>query len=325
MHTRTRHAEFRFRHKRRMQAVPFGNGLHRQFECHDIVRHLKRLAVPEIYFMLCRRFPVMGGLHRKAHLFQCQDHIPSGILPEVHGTHVKITRLFPRMGGRRTILVHIEQEKLALRTHIKAVAHIRRFLNRPFQNIPRISLKRRSVRSVNITDQPRHPALLGTPRKDRHGIQIRIQIHIRLHPAGKSLNGRTVKHTLVIQCPFKLARRHRHIFQIAEYIRKLQPDKFHILFCHKIHDILFCQILHPLLLFSILFEAGGAVIRFADRTAANSLTCLPVRLFLPAQLYLKRALLPLGIRTPLSFQIIPDLPLFVNPGFVPASAATRFL
>ena len=66
-----------------------------------------------------------------------------------------------------------------------------------------------------------------------------MQIHIRFLNAHESLDRGTVKHALVIQRFFQLARRDRHILQCSENICKLKTDKLHILFLCHTDDIFF--------------------------------------------------------------------------------------
>ena len=110
--------------------------------------------------------------------------------------------------------------------------------------MPRIILKRGSVLTIHITNESRNLSLLWSPRKNLKCIQIRIQIHIRVLILCKSLDGRTVKHTSVIQRFFQLVCRDCYIFHHSIYICKLKPDKAHILFFYKSVYVSFCIVSH---------------------------------------------------------------------------------
>ena len=72
--------------------------------------------------------------------------------------------------------------------------------------------------------------MLRSPRQNYKGIQIGIQILIRLVNTGEALNGRTIDHNLIVQGFFDLITGNSHIFHRSEDIRKLHTDKLHIFF-----------------------------------------------------------------------------------------------
>ena len=71
-----------------------------------------------------------------------------------------------------------------------------------------------------------------------------MQIHIRLLDSHKSVNGRPVEHTPVLQGLVQLVGRDGNVLQMAEHIRELQADEFHILFLYQPHNVLPCVIFH---------------------------------------------------------------------------------
>ena len=219
-------------------------GLCRHLKGHDIVRSPKRVRVLEINLMLGRRNLMMAGLHLKSHLLQVQHNIPADIFRQVNGRHVKISRHLMCAGSGPSLLVRVKEKEFTFRTHIEHISHVLRPLDSPFEHIPRIAGKRGPVRVIHVADKPGHLALLGPPRKDLKGIQIRIQVHIRLVNPHKPFNGRSVKHAAVIQCLFKLAGSDGHILKHSEDIRKLEADKLHILLFHHTHDVLFTVFAH---------------------------------------------------------------------------------
>ena len=112
------------------------------------------------------------------------------------------------------------------------------------KNISRIAFVSCSIRSVNIADKSCNLSLLRPPRKNFKCIQIRVQIHIRFFDSGKSFYRRSIKHTFIIQCSFKLAYCNRYILHCSENIGELQPDKSHVFFLDKIQDIFSRIIFH---------------------------------------------------------------------------------
>ena len=187
--------------------------------------------------MLRRSDLMMGGSDLKSHVLQCQHHIPPGILAKIKRAHIKISALLMCQRRRQAVIIHVEKEKLTFRSHIHRIPHFFCLSDRLFQNIPGIYLIGRPICAVDVTDQTRHFTLLGSPREDLKGTQIRIKIHIRVLFSGKPFQRGHVKHTAVIQRLFQLAYRYSHIFHRSEDIRKLQPDESHILFLHDTENI----------------------------------------------------------------------------------------
>ena len=203
-------------HKGGVKAETLGNGLYRQLKSHNVICRQKGFVIPEINLMLSGSHLVVGGLHFKSHLLQGQHHISSGILPLVYRTHIKISRLLVGVGGGISLVIRMEQEKLTLRSYVKLIAHLSRFLKHLFQNIAGIALIGRAIGSLDVTDQTGHFALLGPPGKDCQRIQIRGQQKIRIVVICKSFDTGTVKHIFPVQHPLQLAGRHGYIFQSSE-------------------------------------------------------------------------------------------------------------
>ena len=124
----------------------------------------------------------------------------------------------------------IEEAKLTLRAHVKAVTHISSLLKGFAQQIAGIPLKRRAIRLINIADQAGNMPVLVVPGQNAEGVQIRPQIHIGLLNPDKAFNRGTIKHTLVIQRLLCLASCDGHIFQGTKNIGELQPNKFDVVF-----------------------------------------------------------------------------------------------
>ena len=165
-------------HERGIQAVPLGNGLYRQLEGLDIVRRGQRLSRLKIDFMLGGGRLVMGTFHHKSHLLQCQHNIAPRIFSQIEGADVKISGLLMADGGGPCVVIQMEQEKFAFRSHLEQISHFRRFPQRPLQDIPGVPLKGRPVRTDDIADQARHLALLGPPWKNLQRIRVRLQIQV---------------------------------------------------------------------------------------------------------------------------------------------------
>jgi hypothetical protein len=97
-------------------------------------------------------------------------------------------------------------------------------------------------------NQSGHLSLLWTPRKYGKGIEIRIQKHIGFLSADKALDGRSVKHVLIVQCPLQIISGNGNILQCAENICKLQADEFHVLFVYKLQNVLSGIVRHRMFL-----------------------------------------------------------------------------
>ena len=248
MHSRTMNPILRFRHKRSMKSVPLCYRLYYHLKGHNIICSRQSLIILKIYLMLRRRHLMMRGLYDKSHLFQSKHYIPARILSKIHRPQVKICRAFMGYGSGKSVLIRVEKEEFALRSHIEFISHSLRFRHHFLQNVSGIALKNSAVRLIYIADQPRHFTLLGPPRKYLKSVRIRIQIHIRIFRSCEAFNRRTVKHDPVIQRFLKLIGRNRNILQRPEYICKLQADKPDVLLFRHPHDILLCIIIHSIFL-----------------------------------------------------------------------------
>ena len=129
MHSGTINPVFRLRHKACKQTVPLGNCLDNQFECHDIICRLQCLIILKVNLMLCGCYLMVGSFDLIPHIFKCQHHITSGIFSQVYRTEIKISGFFVGKCCRLAILILMEQEKLALRSHIKCISKVFCFLN----------------------------------------------------------------------------------------------------------------------------------------------------------------------------------------------------
>ena len=231
-----------------MQAVLLRQRLDRQLERHDVVRGRQRVRILKVDLVLALRHFVVRRLDLKAHLLQRKADLAPRSLAVIQRPQIEIARLVARLRRRLALLVRLEQEKLALRAHVEAVAHVRRLLQHALEHPARIAHERRSVRIVHVADQPRHLPLLRTPRQHHERIQIRIQVLVRLVDAHKSFDRASVNHDLVVHRLLDLRCRDRHILQLAEDVRKLHPDKFHVPFLHQPDDVFLAVLAHDCVL-----------------------------------------------------------------------------
>ena len=191
-------------------------------------------------------------LHSKPHLLQIQNNITTYILCHIYRAHIKIPGHFPGVCRGSAALICVKQEKFTFRAHMEGVSHSLSLFQNLLQHIPGIALKRFPVGTVNVTNQAGNLSLLRPPGEYLKGIIIRIQIHIRFLNPNKSVYGRAVKYALIIQRPFQLTGGKSHVLQHTKHIRKLQTDKFYILFLHNPDNIFPTVILHCFLLPSSL-------------------------------------------------------------------------
>ena len=77
------------------------------------------------------------------------------------------------------------------------------------------------------------------PGNDGKGIQIGIEILVGFVDADESLDGRAVKHDLVVDRTLDLGGGDGDVFQLSENIGELQADKFHVLLFHDPNNVFF--------------------------------------------------------------------------------------
>ena len=93
--------------------------------------------------------------------------------------------------------------------------------------------------------------MLRTPGQDREGVQVGTQVLVALIDADKALNAAAVDHDFIVDSLFDLAGGDCHVLQLAENIRKLHPDKFHVVFLDHADDVFLRVLAHNADLLSI--------------------------------------------------------------------------
>ncbi|MPM90430.1 hypothetical protein SDC9_137551 [bioreactor metagenome] len=188
------------RHKGGVQAVLLGDDFDRHFKGHDVVGRFERVGVFKVDLVLAGRHLVVGGLDFKAHVFQRDADFSSGGLAMIQRPQIKIARLVVGLGGGLTRVVGLKQEELAFGADVKGVKpHVCCFFERTFEYVARISHKRGTVCIVYVTDEAGGLAVRALlPWEYREGIQVRVEVLVGLVDADKPLDGRTVKHDLIV-------------------------------------------------------------------------------------------------------------------------------
>ena len=146
------------------------NRFYRQLKGHYIIGGSKRLAVFKINFVLPRSAFMMGSLDLKAHILQSQANIPPGVFPPVHRAQLKIASVVDSGGRGIPLIVSLEQEEFALRTHVKGKAHFSGFCQDAAQNASGVALKGSSVGFMDVADQAGYLAVLLLPGIDHKAV-----------------------------------------------------------------------------------------------------------------------------------------------------------
>ena len=81
--------------------------------------------------------------------------------------------------------------------------------------------------------------MLWAPWQDGEGIQIRMQVLVRLMNAGKAFDGAAVDHDLVVEGFFQLGASDGDVFELAENIGELHADKFNVVFFNEADNVFF--------------------------------------------------------------------------------------
>ena len=165
-------------HKSSVKAMALGYGFYRHLKSKNIICRLQTFPVLEINFMLSGSHLMMGLFYQKSHILQVQNNITSHVLPLINGRHIKISRCLMGVSSWPSFVICMKQEELTFRAGKETISHLFCLPNHLLQHIPGVSLKRCSVRPIYVTHHTGNLSLLGPPRKDLKGIQIRIQIHI---------------------------------------------------------------------------------------------------------------------------------------------------
>ena len=231
-------------HEGGVEAVGIGDLLHRLLEGDDIVRGGKGLGVLEVNLMLAGGALVVGGFDFKPQGLQGQADLPAGVVPVVDGAQVEVAGFVPGFGGGLAVLVDFKEEEFALRAHVKGVSHVGGPLEHPLQGAPGVPDEGGAVGVAHIAQKTGHLALLLVPRQDGEGIQIGVEVLVRLMDAGEPLDGAAVDGDLVVYGLLDLGGGDGHVFGLAKNIGKLHADEVYALFLHHADDIFFGVLAH---------------------------------------------------------------------------------
>ena len=120
---------------------------------------------------------------------------------------------------------------------MEAISQIFRSFQGSFQNISGVSVKGRTVRIVDITNQAGYLTVLRSPGQDGERVKLRVQILIRLLYPSRILDGAAVQHDLPIQRSPNLGGCDCHIFQLSKNVGELHPNKLDVLVLHQPEDV----------------------------------------------------------------------------------------
>ena len=236
--------EQRLGHEGGVESVLLGKALHRQLEGHNLVRTVQGFIVLEVDLMLALGALMVAGLDLKAHLFQIQADLPAGALTVVQGAQIEVARLVPGEGGGVALVVSLKEEELQLRPDVEGIkAHVPAALEHPAEHPAGVAHKGGSVRVIHVADQPGNLAVHGPPGEDPEGLQVGIEVLIRLVNTDKAFNGGAVEHTLVVYSLLDLGGGDGHVLQLSEDVHKLHPNEFDVLLLHDADNV-FLSIAH---------------------------------------------------------------------------------
>ena len=238
VHTGAGHAVDGLGHKGGVQAVLLGQGLDRQLKGHDVVGGVEGLLILEVDLMLALGALVVAGLDLKLHSLQRQADLPAGRLAVVQGAQIEVAGLVVGLGGGLTLVIGLEQEEFRLGTHIKGIkAHVLGLLQGPLQHVAGVAGEGRTIGVVHVADQAGHLTVAGPPGEDGEGVQVGVQVLIRLVDADKTLDGGAVEHDLVVDRLLNLGGGDGNVFQLTEDVGELEADKLNILLMDDADDI----------------------------------------------------------------------------------------
>ena len=216
------------------------------------------------------------------HALKSQTDISSAVLSVVDRVQVEITRLVGDFRGRVAFLVEFEEEEFTFRADVEAVAHRFCLIDDFLEDISRIALERGLViRHVDRADQTAGlDIFVLSPRNDRPGVVIGMQIHVTFIDPDESVDGGPVKHDLVVQRLFKLRHRDGDVLHDTKQVGELKSDKFHVVLFCALQNLLFCELTHKILLLDIT-----SIIKF-DKKEEGA----PIRIGTPSLFILAKSL-----------------------------------
>ena len=156
----------------------------------------------------------------------------------VQGAQIEVARLVVGTGGGLALVISLEEEEFRLWTYVEGIkAHLLRPFQSPLEDVPGVAHEGFSVRVMDVTDEPGYPAVAGPPGEDGEGVQVGVQVLIRLVDADKTLDGGAVEHDLVIHRLLNLRCGDGHVLELTENVGELKADELHILFFYHTDDV----------------------------------------------------------------------------------------
>ena len=258
----------RFRHKRGVQPVARGNGLHRRFEGYEIIGGFQRAAVLKVDLVLPRALLVMGAFRLHAHLLQRQADFPPDVFPLIQRRNVAVSRPVMRDQEGIALFVGFKQIKLAFRAGFADVSHRSGALHRQLQHPAAVPFKIAAVWPFDVAEQPHHPAMRRPPGQDRKRRRIRNQKQIGFLHVQKTPHGGRIKRNSLLKSPFQLIGHDGNVFLPPKNITEGQTDKFHVVLLHELQNLRY-GVIHS----HSPFPAGRMIARFGPPPAAAAVIC----------------------------------------------------
>ncbi len=199
---------------------------------------VQSLGILEVDLVLALSHLVVAGLDLKSHLLQRYADLAAGTLAVVQGAQVEVAGLVVGLGGGLALLVGLEQEELSLGAHVEGViAHVGGLLQHPLQHAAGVAYEGSAVGIVDVADESGHLTVLRPPGEHNKGVQVGIEVLVRLVDADKAFDGRAIQHDLVVDGLLDLGGGNGHVLELAENIGELHADEFDVLFLYDTDDV----------------------------------------------------------------------------------------
>ena len=220
--------------KVRPGSVAVGNGIDHVPEGHGVIRGFQCLTVTEIDLILAASLFMMGAFRIDSHLFQGHADFPADVLSAVCRSYIHVARVVIRDPGALSFRIIAEKVEFLFRSKPESIAFPCGVFHGPAQESSGITGKRSPVRPCNITIHADDSAMFRPPGEDGKGSGIGMQENIRCTEILKPGDGPGVYGNAFAKGPVKFGGHDRYIFGFSENIAEGKPDKFYILFFHKL-------------------------------------------------------------------------------------------
>ena len=237
-----------FGQERGEQAAALGEDADDVLEQERVVRRFDRAGKAEVDFVLAGTAFMVAALGVEAHLLQSQADIAADVLAFVERGRLEVTAFVEGDAGRLSVLVPLEEVKLAFGSDGKGVAQLLRLGFGVLEQAAAVAGKAAAVGVLDVAEHADGPSLGGPPGHDGDGGGVGFEKKVRLVGVEESPDGRSVEADAIPERPLKLLAGDADVLHVAENVAERELDEPDILLLDEFQNGCF-RVVHVTLLY----------------------------------------------------------------------------